>query len=71
MKRLTRSNKKLVTGVISGISNFISPRLDPVFLRVAFVMITFFNPPLILIYFGLTLIMPIEVVNLSKNEVTL
>jgi len=70
MKRLTRSNKKLVTGVISGISNFISPRLDPVFLRVAFVMITFFNPPLILIYFGLILVMPDEKLNISKNDTT-
>ena len=31
MKRLTRSNDKLVAGVISGISNYVNPELDPVF----------------------------------------
>ena len=70
MKRLTRSNEKLVAGVISGISNYINPKLDPVFLRLAFALITFFNPPLILIYLGLTLIMPVEEVKLSKREAT-
>jgi len=70
MKRLTRSNEKLVSGVISGISNYINPRIDPVFLRLAFALITFFNPPLLLIYFGLILIMPVEELNLRKDETT-
>jgi|GEM_PF-1109255 len=52
MKRLTRSNEKLVAGVISGISNYVNPELDPVFFRLAFAWITFFNPYLILIYLG-------------------
>lgn len=60
MKRLTRSKEKLVAGVISGISNYINPKLDPLFLRLVFVLITFFNPPLILVYFGLILIIPID-----------
>lgn len=33
MKRLTRSNDKLVAGVISGISNYVNPGPDPIFLR--------------------------------------
>lgn len=66
MKRLTRSNEKLVTGVISGISNYVNPDLDPVFFRLAFAWITFFNPYLILIYFGMALILPIENVSYSK-----
>lgn len=70
MKRLTRSNEKIVAGVISGISNYINPEWDPVFLRLAFILITFYNPALILIYFGLTLIMPVEDLKLSKNEIT-
>jgi len=67
MKRLTRSNEKLVAGVISGISNYVNPELDPVFLRLAFVWITFFNPLLILVYFGMALILPTETVSYSKQ----
>jgi phage shock protein C len=60
MKRLTRSNEKLVAGVISGISNYLNPELDPVFLRIAFAWIAFINPVLIFIYFGMALIVPVE-----------
>ena len=66
MKRLTRSNDKLVAGVISGISNYVNPELDPVFFRLAFAVITFFNPAIILIYFGMALILPVENVSYSK-----
>jgi phage shock protein PspC (stress-responsive transcriptional regulator) len=67
MKRLTRSNDKLVAGVISGISNYVNHELDPVFLRLVFAWITFFNPYLILVYFGMALILPIETVSYSKQ----
>jgi len=67
MKRLTRSNDKLVAGVISGISNYVNPELDPVFLRLAFAWIAFFNPYLILIYLGMALILPTETVSYSKQ----
>jgi len=66
MKRLTRSNEKLVAGVISGISNYVNPELDPVFFRLAFAWITFLNPYLILIYFGMALILPVENLSYSK-----
>ena len=66
MKRLTRSNDKQVAGVISGISNYVNPELDPVILRLAFAIITFFQPYLILIYFGMALIIPTEDVSYSK-----
>ena len=66
MKRLTRSNEKLVAGVISGISNYLNPELDPVFFRLAFAIATFFQPYMILIYFGLALILPTENVSYSK-----
>jgi phage shock protein C len=66
MKRLTRSNDKLVAGVISGISNYVNPELDPVFFRLAFAVITFFNPAAILIYFGLAIILPVDKVSYSK-----
>ncbi|HAH25474.1 MAG TPA: hypothetical protein DCL77_17245 [Prolixibacteraceae bacterium] len=70
MKRLTRSNEKIVAGVISGISNYINPEWDPVFLRLAFIWITFYNPALILIYFGLTFIIPVEDVKFKNREAT-
>ena len=70
MKRLTRSNEKLVAGVISGVSNYINPEWDPVFLRLIFAWITFFNPAMILIYFGMVLIIPIEKLNLRGSEAT-
>lgn len=66
MKRLTRSNDKLVAGVISGISTYVNPELDPVFFRLAFAFIVFHQPYLILIYFGMALILPNEDVSYSK-----
>jgi len=68
MKRLTRSNDKLVTGVISGISNYVNPELDPVFFRLAFAWLAFVNPAAILIYFGLAIILPTEKVVLKSSE---
>ena len=70
MKRLTRSNEKLVAGVISGISNYINPEWDPVFLRLTFALVTFFNPAFILIYLGMVLIVPVEKLELRNNEAT-
>lgn len=70
MKRLTRSNDKLVAGVISGISNYINPEWDPVFLRLIFAWITFFNPAMILIYLGMVLIIPVEKLELRGSEIT-
>jgi phage shock protein C len=66
MKRLTRSNEKQVAGVISGISNYVNPELDPVILRLAFAITALFLPFLILIYFGMALIIPTEDVSYSK-----
>lgn len=70
MKRLTRSNDKLVAGVISGISNYVNPELDPVFLRLAFAWLAFVNPAVILIYFVLAIILPTEKVVLKSSEAT-
>ena len=70
MKRLTRSKEKLVAGVISGISNYVNPELNPVFFRLTFALITFFNPAMILIYFGMVMIIPLERPELKNNEAT-
>ena len=66
MKRLTRSKNKMVAGVISGISTFVNPELDPVFFRIAFATLAFFQPYLILIYLGLILVIPTEDAIYSK-----
>ena len=66
MKRLTRSNEKLVAGVLSGISKYVNPELDPVFLRLVFVWLAFVNPSLVLVYFGLALIIPKEDVSFAQ-----
>ena len=68
MKRLTRSNDKLVAGVISGISNYVNPELDPVFFRLAFAWLVFVNPAVLLIYLGLALILPSEKVVFRSSE---
>jgi phage shock protein PspC (stress-responsive transcriptional regulator) len=66
MKRLTRSNNKQVAGVLGGISAYLNPDLDPVIIRIAFAVAAFFQPYLILIYFGLALIIPTESVLYPK-----
>ena len=70
MKRLTRSNEKLVAGVISGISNYINPAWDPVFLRIAVIGLTFYTPALILIYVGLIFIIPVENLEFTNSKAT-
>jgi phage shock protein PspC (stress-responsive transcriptional regulator) len=69
MKRLTRTNEKVIAGVLGGISNYLNPELDPVICRVIFLCFAFFNPALILVYFGLVFIMPAEAVNVSNSSV--
>jgi phage shock protein PspC (stress-responsive transcriptional regulator) len=66
MKKLTRTNEKLVAGVVGGISNYVNPEMDPVFFRLAFALLTIFNPLVIFIYFGMALILPTENISYSK-----
>lgn len=60
MKKLTRSNEKLVAGVIGGISNYVNPELDPVLFRIAFAWLAFINPVFVVGYFILAMILPKE-----------
>jgi Putative stress-responsive transcriptional regulator len=66
MKRLTRSNEKIVAGVISGISKYVNPELDPVLFRIVFAWFAVYHPALLLVYFGLALILPKENPELAK-----
>lgn len=69
MKRLTRTNEKLIAGVLGGLSHYVNPELDPIIIRVIFLGFAFFNPALILIYFGLVFIMPAEDIKVSNSSV--
>lgn len=69
MKRLTRSKEKIIAGVLSGISNYVNPELDPIFFRVAFLVLAIYNPAFILIYFGLVFILPVENMLVSNSRV--
>lgn len=69
MKRLTRTNEKVLAGVIGGISNYVNPALDPIFFRAIFICLAIYNPAVVLIYFGLLLIIPAEVVKVSNSSI--
>ncbi len=58
MKRLTKSYNKRIAGVCGGISEYINPELDPLLVRVAYLVLTFFNPLLVILYFILAVAMP-------------
>ena len=66
MKRLTRSNEKVLAGVLSGITNYVNPELDPVFFRTGFAVLTFFNPGFVFLYLGLMLVMPKEKAGIAQ-----
>ncbi|PKQ62449.1 hypothetical protein BZG02_12010 [Labilibaculum filiforme] len=58
MKRLIRSKEKKIAGVCGGISQYINPELDPIIIRVAWLILTLFNPLMLLVYFILALVLP-------------
>ncbi len=57
-KRLTKSYQRIIAGVCGGVSEYINPDLDPLLVRLGFVVLTVFNPLMILIYLGLAIAMP-------------
>lgn len=58
MKRLARSEEKKIAGVCGGISQYINPELDPIIIRAAWLILTLFNPLMLLAYFILALVLP-------------
>ncbi len=58
VKRLTKSYDRIIAGVCAGISEYINPELDPLLMRIAFVVITLFNPFMLLVYLILAFAMP-------------
>ncbi len=55
-KRLTRSADRMIFGIAGGIAEYLG--VDPVLIRIAFVLLTLFVGGGILIYLILLLIMP-------------
>ena len=58
VKRLTKSYDRIIAGVCGGLSEYINPELDPLLMRIAFAVITFFNPFMLLVYLILAFAMP-------------
>jgi phage shock protein C len=58
MKRLIRSTEKKIAGVCGGISQYINPELDPIIIRAGWLILTLFNPLMLLAYFILALVLP-------------
>jgi len=66
MKRLIKSYDRVLAGVCGGISEYISPELDPLIVRILWGIFSFFNPFLVLVYLILALVMPSPQVIESK-----
>lgn len=57
MKRLTKSYDRKIAGVCGGISEYINPELDPIIVRIGFVVLAFFNPLMVVVYLILAIAM--------------
>lgn len=58
MKRLTKSYDRKIAGVCAGISEYINPELDPIIMRIIFVVFGIMNPLLVVAYLVLAIAMP-------------
>ncbi len=58
MKYLTKSRKKVISGICGGIAEYINPTLDPVVIRIVWAVCTVFNPLMILAYIVLHCVIP-------------
>jgi len=58
MKRLTKSYDKKLAGVCAGISEYFNPELDPILMRIGFLVLGIFNPLMLVVYIILAIVMP-------------
>jgi len=58
MKRLRKSKNHALSGVCAGISEYINPEMDPVIIRVAYGVLTAFNPLMLILYLILAIVLP-------------
>ena len=60
LRRVRREEAKLL-GVCGGISKYLDPEMDPVIVRIIWVLLTFFALPfMVLFYFILALVLKLE-----------
>jgi len=59
LKKVNRKEAKFL-GVCGGLSKYIDPEMDPVIIRILWVILTCFSPILILVYFVLALVLKKE-----------
>ena len=50
MKRLRKSFDRKIAGVCGRISEYINPELDPILVRIGFVVLGIFNPLMVVVY---------------------
>jgi len=53
--RKVGKGERRIWGVCGGISRYIDPELDPVIMRLFFIMLAFFSPAILILYAGLAL----------------
>ncbi len=58
MKRLRKSNNRVLAGVCAGVSEYMNPELDPVIVRIGFGVLTIFNPLMMILYIVLVIVLP-------------
>ncbi|QZT36106.1 PspC domain-containing protein [Halosquirtibacter xylanolyticus] len=60
MKKLRRSRNKVIAGVCGGVAEYINPEIDPVAVRVATIILSFFIPIIPVLYIVMAIIIPSE-----------
>ncbi len=59
LKKVGKKERKFL-GVCGGLSKYIDPELDPVIIRLLWVIFTLFSPFMILVYFAMGLVLKKE-----------
>lgn len=67
LRRVGREERKFL-GVCGGISKYIDRELDPVIIRILWVVLTCFSPFMILLYFVLALVLRSEDDDVEEKE---
>ena len=69
LRKVSRKDKeRRFLGVCAGISKYINPDIDPVGIRLLWVILTLFAPVMIILYFILALVLKAEDYELKDGE---
>jgi phage shock protein C len=67
--RKVTGKEKRIFGVCAGISKYINPEMDPVAIRILWLILTVFAvPPMIILYLALAIVLKPEDYELKKSE---